>query len=70
MSKLQKDDPVYYKVEMNRLIKQARANGLKIDYRASGKHYGTDEIKIHFEADNGDIASATVYDREWNKERD
>lgn len=70
MDKLSKNDPVYYKVEINKLIDQARKNGLEIDYGICGKHYGTDVIKIHFTADNGDVASATVYNCEWNKDGD
>ena len=63
MTKLSKDDPIYYKVAMNKLIKQAKENGLLIDYSIIENFSGVSEIRVNFEADNGDIASAVVYDK-------
>lgn len=53
MNKLTKDDPLYYKTRLNKLINQARNNGLEL----SISYNSISDIRINFEADNGDIAS-------------
>jgi len=70
MFKLEKEDPVYYKTEINKLIKQARENGVLIDYSITERLGNVRALRVNFEAENGDIASATVYDCEWNKDGD
>lgn len=47
---LRKDDPVYYKDKIIKLIKQAKENGLKVRVTDCG-------IGIKFIHDNGEIAA-------------
>lgn len=55
MSKLRKDDPVYYKKAMQDLIKSATENGLKITIgRSMCASY------IYFKADNGECAGVAI----------
>jgi hypothetical protein len=52
---IQKDDPIYYKIQLNKLINQAKSNGLKV--------WGEDlrkEVFMYFEAGNGDIAGVGI----------
>jgi hypothetical protein len=63
MSGLRKEDPVYYKVAVNKLIKQAKDNGLNIGFITSGN--GSNHIRkieISFENDIGEKACATAYE--------
>lgn len=48
---LRKDDPVYYKVKLNELIKQALNEGLSVQCQ-----HTNDGVRISFVADNGDVA--------------
>ena len=68
MAKLSKDDPVYYKVEMNKLIKQAKENGLKVGYEIIGRANKITRVQAHFMNDIGEIAGANIYDESWDKE--
>lgn len=49
---LRKDDPVYYKVKLNALIRQAKEKGLQVACQNE-----ENKIIITFKADNGDVAS-------------
>ena len=53
--KLRKDDPVFYKVHINKLIKQAEENGLSISVSTIAGN-----TKLDFGTDTGEIASATL----------
>lgn len=65
MSALRKDDPVYYKTAINKLIKQAKENGLKIGFELlSNSNITVNTIKVLFENDIGEVAGAVVYERE------
>lgn len=52
---LREDDPIYYKVKLNKLINQALENGLTI----TGKHLDNGMI-IAFEASNGDVCGVEL----------
>lgn len=62
-NEIDESNPVCYKVEINKLIKQAKENGLHIGFMISGSLIN--KIDLTFEDDNGDVASATVYDEKW-----
>lgn len=64
MSRLTKDDPVYYKVEMNKLIKQAKENGLQVGYEVCSQGAKITRVQVHFMNTTGEIAGATVYEQE------
>lgn len=53
--RLRKDDPVYYKVKINTLIKDAFDNGLKVDVKIYN-----DKVGLMFKSDNGDRAEAVL----------
>lgn len=55
MMGLRKDDPVYYKVKVNELIKQALNEGLSVQCQ-----YLEDGVRISFVANNGDIAGVEL----------
>lgn len=57
---LREDDPVFYKVQMQKLIDKARKNGLKVDFSTySGLTEET--MKIYFRDPCGsDCAAATL----------
>lgn len=59
---LTKDDPVYYKAEMNKLIKQAKDNGLEVGYEICCNGAKITRVQVHFMNDIGEIAGATVYE--------
>lgn len=61
IQKLRKDDPVYYKVAINKLIKQAKDNELKIGFELSSVGNTVNQIKVMFENDIGEAAGAVVY---------
>ncbi|HCL4437600.1 hypothetical protein AL714_09460 [Clostridium botulinum] len=52
---LRKDDPVYYKVKLNELVKQALNEGLSVQCQ-----HTKDGVRISFVADNGDIAGVEL----------
>ena len=62
MSALRKDDPVYYKVAINKLINQAKENGLEIGYEIDGRKDKITKIGICFMNDIGEMAIATAYE--------
>lgn len=64
MSRLTKDDPVYYKVVMNKLIKQAKENGLEVGYEIISSDKNISNVKVLFMGDTGEIAAATVFELE------
>jgi hypothetical protein len=49
--KLRKDDPIYYRDKLKKLIEQAKDEGLKV----SGEHLDNG-VRIYFKASNGDTA--------------
>lgn len=53
---LRKDDPVYYKVAINKLIKQAKENGLEVDYEMLGNNGKITSVAIAFRNDIGEMA--------------
>lgn len=55
MSKLQKNDPVYYKVKIKELIKQALENNIQV-YSNFSNHE-----ELVFQDENGDKASINVF---------
>jgi hypothetical protein len=62
MSTLRKDDPVYYKTAVNKLIKQAKDNGLEVGFILSGNGNGNyHQVEVSFKNDIGEMACATVY---------
>jgi hypothetical protein len=69
LSKLSKDDPAYYKAEVNKLIKQAKNNGLQVGYEINSRAEKILNIKVLFE-NYGYIAGANIYDESWDKEED
>ncbi len=54
-NKLRKDDPVYYKVMLNDLFKQALNEGLTVQ----AQHL-KNGVKIYFKASNGDISGVNL----------
>ncbi|MBW6408999.1 hypothetical protein [Clostridium weizhouense] len=52
---LRKDDPVYYKLKMNKLIQDALNNGLKV-----GAKHLENGVSVYFEATNGDICGINL----------
>jgi hypothetical protein len=61
--KLRKDDPVYYKLAFNSLIKQAYKEGLKVSYEVTEDYEGLiNGIRIYFKSDNGDTALVDLTD--------
>ena len=64
---LRKDDPVYYKVAINKLIKQAKKNGLEVDYEMLGNNGKITSVAIAFRNDIGEMACATIYELENTK---
>ncbi|MFT8313192.1 MAG: hypothetical protein ABF633_02935 [Clostridium sp.] len=52
---LRTDDPVYYKIKLSDLIKQALNKGLKVECQ-----HLKDGVMVSFVADNGDIASVSL----------
>jgi len=61
---LREDDPVYYKVQMQKLLDKARKNGLKVDYSVyDGPHERG--AKILFRNDVGECAGATICKRRF-----
>lgn len=64
MNGLRKDDPVYYKVAINKLIKQAKENGLDVGYEIS--HVGNTITRAYatFKNNIGEMACATIYEVE------
>lgn len=57
---MREDDPVFYKVQMQRLLDKARKNGLVVDFSI---YDGPKEknIKVLFrDPENGDCAGATI----------
>lgn len=55
MAKLRKDDPLYYKETMKKLIREAEENGLNVYYKES--HTGT---MVYFKNDIGECAGVYV----------
>lgn len=56
MNNLRKDDPIFYKIAISKLLKQAKENGLKISIgETPGK-----SITLYFEADNGDCVGVRL----------
>lgn len=64
MSKLKKDDPVYYKRAINKLIKQAKDNDLEIGYEIDERDGKVTNIGVCFINDMGEMAIGTVYKKE------
>ena len=64
---LRKDDAVYYKVAINKLIKQAKKNGLEVDYEMLGNNGKITSVAIAFRNDIGEMAWATIYELENTK---
>jgi hypothetical protein len=64
MNGLTKDDPVYYKVKMNNLIKQAKQNGLEVGYEINSTNNKVKNAKVLFMNDIGEVAAATVYEED------
>ena len=60
---MREDDPVFYKVKMERLLRQARKNGVQVDFSIyDGQKEKT--VKVLFKApDTGECAGATVVKR-------
>lgn len=56
--KLRKDDPVYYKAEITKLIKQALENELEVIVK-----HNTDGISIYFKAENGECAAVVLSEK-------
>lgn len=52
---LRKDDPVYYKDKITKLIKQALKENLKVKVKVL-----ENGVKIYFKADNGEIAGVKL----------
>lgn len=52
---LRKDDPIYYKVKLNDLIKQALLEGLTVQC-----NHLKDGVRISFVADNGEVAGVEL----------
>lgn len=48
---LRKDDPVYYKMMLKRMIDMAKSNGLEVYHKDS---------KVYFKADNGECVGVEV----------
>lgn len=63
MAKLSKDDPVYYKAEVNKLIRQAKENGLEVGYEIIGHANKITRVQVQFMNEIGEIAGATVYEK-------
>lgn len=53
--KLRKDDPIYYKLKINTLIKEAFENGLQIQTVSN-----EDILELIFKSDNGDTAISRI----------
>jgi hypothetical protein len=70
MNRLTKDDPVYYKVEVNKLIKQAKQNGLEVGYEINSSDNKIKTAKVLFMNDIGEIAAATVYEEAEKASKD
>lgn len=64
MSGLRKDDTVYYKVAINKLIKQAKENGLEVGYEINERDGKVTSIGVCFMNDIGELAIGTVYKKE------
>jgi hypothetical protein len=62
MNRLTNDEPVYYKVEINKLIKQAKEYGLEVGYEINSSNNKIKKAKVLFMNDIGEIAAATVYE--------
>lgn len=60
---MRENDPVFYKVKMERLLNQARKNGIKVDFSIyDGPREKT--VKVLFKAvDTKECAGATVVKR-------
>lgn len=56
---LRKDDPVYYKSKIIKLIKEARENGLEV-YASKPYACYNAPIEINFEDSNGEIAAVQI----------
>lgn len=61
MPALRKDDPVYYKAAVNKLIQQAKDNGLEVGYEINERSGKVTSIGVCFMNDIGEMAIGTVY---------
>lgn len=52
---LRKDDPVYYKVKLNELIKQALSEGLSVQCQ-----HLKDGVRVSFASNNGEVAGVEL----------
>ena len=59
MNDLRKDDPVYYKITISQLLKQAKENGLEMYI---GENPGK-SIILYFKANNGDCAGVKLMEK-------
>lgn len=64
MNRLTKDDPVYYKAEMNKLIKQAKENGLEVGYEIYSHGERVTRVQVYFMNAIGEIAGSTVFEKQ------
>ena len=57
---LRKDDPVYYKVMLQRLLKQAKNNNLELSLGNRN-----DKSTLYFTADTGESAGVVLVEKQW-----
>ena len=57
------DDPIYYKVQLQKLLDKARKNGLKVDYSLQDNARGTHLRVLFKDPGSGECAGATICKR-------
>ena len=57
---LREDDPVYYKVQMQKLLDKARKNGLKVDYALQDNSRGMHLRVLFRDPGSKECAGATI----------
>lgn len=62
---MNKSDPMYYKIKIEQLIKQARESGLEMSLSNNGFQY-----KVNFKSDNGECCGAILMDYREEKEKE
>ena len=62
---MREDDPMFYKVRMQNLIRQAKKNGIKVDYCLSEGPKGRTMKVLFTEENTGNTVAATVTERRY-----
>lgn len=60
---LREDDPVYYKVQMQKLLDKARKNGLKVDYALQDNAREVHLRVLFKDPASKECAGSTIYKR-------